>query len=86
MKTFPLWNGGSQVVSTFDYTECMGKISAPKLEQQCPEGIVVTTRGKPVALLTPSDSNCETLIGSMQGKIQVAGDVGSTGTTWNATF
>ncbi len=70
----------------------MIEISASKFKEQClslldhlgPEGIVVTKHGKPVAILTPFDSGCSALIGSMQGKVQVAGDVFSTGSKWNA--
>lgn len=68
------------------------EISASKFKEQClslldhlgPDGVVVTKHGKAVALLTPIDSGCAALIGSMKGKVQVAGDVFSTGSKWNA--
>jgi prevent-host-death family protein len=70
----------------------MTRINASKFKEQClaildnldPEGIVITKHGKPVARLIPEDSNCAGLIGSMAGKIKVAGDLLSTGLTWNA--
>ena len=70
----------------------MIQISASRFKEQClslldnlgPEGIVVTKHGKAVALLTPVDSGCAALIGSMRGQVQVSGDVFSTGVTWNA--
>ena len=70
----------------------MIQISASRFKEQClslldnlgPEGIVVTKHGKAVALLTPVDSGCASLIGSMRGQVQVSGDVFSTGVIWNA--
>ena len=70
----------------------MTQISASKFKEQClflldhldPDGIVVTKHGKPVARLIPAESECASLIGSMKGKINVTGDVFSTGIKWNA--
>lgn len=70
----------------------MTRINASKFKEQClaildnldPEGIVITKHGKPVARLIPEDSNCADLIGSMAGKIKVAGDLMSTGLSWDA--
>lgn len=70
----------------------MMEISASKFKEQClslldhlgPDGIVVTKHGKAVALLTPINSGCAALIGSMKGKVQVSGDVFTTGSKWNA--
>jgi len=67
-------------------------MNATKFKQQClallenldPEGIVITKHGKPVARLIPASSCCADLIGSMKGKIQVHGDILSTGLKWNA--
>ena len=67
-------------------------INASKFKEQClaildnleREGIVITKHGKPVARLIPEDSNCADLIGTMAGKIKVAGDLMSTGLSWNA--
>ena len=70
----------------------MQTINASKFKEQClsllddlgPEGIVVTKHGKPVARVVPASTGCADLIGSMEGKIQVKGDILSTGTEWNA--
>jgi prevent-host-death family protein len=70
----------------------MLQISASKFKEQClslldhldPDGIVVTKHGKPVARLIPAESGCAALIGSMEGKVKVTGDVFSTGIRWNA--
>ena len=70
----------------------MQTINASKFKEQClallenldPEGIVITKHGKPVARLIPASSSCADLIGSMKGKIQVHGDILSTGLKWNA--
>ena len=70
----------------------MMEISASKFKEQClslldhldPDGIVVTKHGRPVARVIPADSDCASLIGSMKGKIKIAGDVFSTGVDWNA--
>jgi len=70
----------------------MQTINASKFKEQClsllenlgPEGIVITKHGKPVARLIPASSDCASLIGSMKGKIQVHGNILSTGIKWNA--
>jgi len=68
------------------------EISVSKFKEQClslldhlgPDGIVVTKHGKAVARVIPADSDCAALIGSMEGKMKVTGDVFSTGIGWNA--
>jgi prevent-host-death family protein len=70
----------------------MQTINASKFKEQClallenldPEGIVITKHGKPVARLIPANSSCADLIGSMKDKIQVHGNILSTGLKWNA--
>jgi len=65
----------------------MMHVNASKFKAQClaildnldPEGIVITRHGKPVARVVPEGSNCADLIGSMKGKIQITGDLMSTG-------
>lgn len=72
--------------------ERMQKINASKFKEQClallehlePEGILITKHGKPVARLVPASSSCAELIGSMKDKIQVKGDILSTGIKWDA--
>ncbi len=45
-----------------------------------PDGIVITKRGRPVARVLPAVAvDNQKLIGSMKGKIQVKGDIFSTG-------
>jgi prevent-host-death family protein len=68
------------------------QLNASKFKEQClslldrlgPDGIVITKHGKPVARLIPIESGCAELIGSMKGKVQVKGDIFSTGIRWNA--
>jgi antitoxin (DNA-binding transcriptional repressor) of toxin-antitoxin stability system len=71
----------------------MRSINASRFKEQClaildnlsRDGLVITKRGKPVARLTPYQSNCADLIGSMKGKIRVTGDILSTGLRWDAS-
>jgi prevent-host-death family protein len=68
------------------------QVNASKFKEQClslldnlgPEGIIVTKHGKPVARVIPASADCAGLIGSMKGRIQVKGDILSTGLKWNA--
>ncbi|MFZ5470954.1 MAG: type II toxin-antitoxin system Phd/YefM family antitoxin [Myxococcota bacterium] len=67
-------------------------LPAAKFKEQClallddvdPEGILVTKRGKPVAKLIPVERGGKALLGSLKGKIQVKGDIFSTGIQWKA--
>ena len=55
------------------------------LDELQPEGIVITKRGRPVARVLPAIAvDNQKLIGSMKGKIQIKGDIFSTGVQWNA--
>jgi prevent-host-death family protein len=68
------------------------RIGAAKFKEQClalldsvgPEGIVITKHGKPVARLVPVDTESGELIGALQGKITVKGDLLSTDVEWDA--
>lgn len=70
----------------------MRHIPAAKFKEQClslleeidPDGIVITKRGKPVAKLIPLGADSASLIGSLRGKLEIKGDIPSTGTRWNA--
>jgi prevent-host-death family protein len=70
----------------------MQKINASKFKEQClallenldPEGILITKHGKPVARLVPANLDCGELIGSMKDKIQIHGDIFSSGIKWDA--
>jgi hypothetical protein len=67
-------------------------MNASKFKEQClavldhldPEGLIITKHGKPVARLIPAHSGCRELIGSMKGKLQIHGDILSTGIRWDA--
>ena len=69
----------------------MQRIDASTFKEQClsllddlsAEGIVITKRGRPVAKVLPIDSGCAGLIGSMKGKLNVKGDLLSTGVQWD---
>jgi prevent-host-death family protein len=70
----------------------MKTMSAAKFKEQClavldhvdPDGLVITKRGKPVARLLPIDVESDRLIGSLRHKLDVRGDLLSTGVTWKA--
>ncbi len=49
------------------------------------EGLVVTKHGTPVARVVRYAESDGDLIGSLQGTIEVRGDVFSTGAHWNAS-
>ena len=48
------------------------------------EGVVVTKRGKPVARIVPYEQGFAQFIGCMEGKVEVYGDIMSTGVEWDA--
>jgi prevent-host-death family protein len=55
------------------------------LEELGPYGILITKRGRPIARVTPAASaDNRDLIGCMKGKIQIKGDLFSTGVKWDA--
>jgi antitoxin (DNA-binding transcriptional repressor) of toxin-antitoxin stability system len=70
----------------------MKTIGAAKFKEQClaildrlrPEGLIITKRGKPVARVTPLPRDPGDLIGSLAGKIEIHGDILSTGVRWKA--
>jgi prevent-host-death family protein len=82
MDTFKDWS----------YNMSMVKIAAAKFKEQClslldrlePEGLVITKRGKPVARLLPIERASADLIGSLRGRMEVKGDIMSTGVKWEA--
>lgn len=67
-------------------------ITAAKFKEKClalldevgPEGIIVTKHGKPVAKLVPIETEAAALIGSLNGKIHIRGDILSTRLKWDA--
>ena len=70
----------------------MESIGAAKFKEQClalldnldDEGLVITKHGKPVAMVIPYSRKSALLIGSLQDKMAVRGDIISTGARWNA--
>ena len=68
------------------------KIGAAKFKEQClglldrltPDGLIITKHGKPVAKLIPYRQEASALIGCLQEKIEIIGDLESTGTRWDA--
>lgn len=70
----------------------MKSIGAAKFKEQClslldrltPDGLIITKRGKPIARVIPLRSQSADLIGSLHGKIEVRGDILSTGVSWDA--
>jgi prevent-host-death family protein len=47
--------------------------------------IIITKRGKPVAKLVPLDEHAESFIGSMEGTMEIVGDiVAPIGVSWEA--
>ncbi|MSP60133.1 MAG: type II toxin-antitoxin system prevent-host-death family antitoxin [Myxococcales bacterium] len=70
----------------------MTKLGAAKFKEQClalldrlePEGIVITKHGRPVARLIPIERESGALIGCLKGRIEVRGDILSTGERWDA--
>ena len=69
----------------------MKTIGAAKFKEQClalldqldAEGLIVTKHGKPVARVVPYEQQCADLIGSLQHKIKIQGDILTTGVRWN---
>ncbi len=65
----------------------MKKIEAAKFKEQClalldrldADGLIVTKRGQPVARVVPYVSEDAELIGSLRHKIEVKGDLMTTG-------
>ena len=71
----------------------MKEIGAAKFKEQClalldqldADGVIVTKRGKPVARVVALRQSREpSLIGSLRHKIEVRGDLSTTGLRWDA--
>ena len=70
----------------------MKELAAAKFKARClslldhvdPEGIVITKHGRPVAKLVPIGTAPIDLIGVLKGKLEIKGDILSTGVRWNA--
>lgn len=70
----------------------MRRIGAAEFKEHClaildevdAEGIVITKRGRPVAKLIPIRTESSALIGSLEDRLSISGDVFSTGLSWDA--
>lgn len=70
----------------------MKVIGAAKFREQClsllenldPDGLVITKRGRPVAHLLPYGALDQHLLGSLRDRIEIRGNVLSTGLRWDA--
>ena len=70
----------------------MKTIGAARFKEQClslldsvgPDGLIITKHGRPVAKLIPIKTESAALIGSLKGKINIKGDILSTGLRWDA--
>ena len=70
----------------------METIGAAKFKERClalldrldADGLIVTKRGRPVARVLPYEPAPTALIGSLRDKIEIRGDVLTTGAGWNA--
>lgn len=54
------------------------------LDELGPEGVVITKRGRPVAKLVPPPRSNMALLGKYKDKIEIRGDLFSTGIRWDA--
>ena len=69
----------------------MKTIGAAKFKEQClalldhldAEGIVITKRGHPVARVLPYEHPSIELIGSLRHKVNIRGDIFTTGIQWD---
>ncbi len=69
----------------------MKRVPAAKFKERClaildevDEGIVITKRGKPVAKLVAIRAESADLIGALKDKLEIKGDIISTGVRWDA--
>ena len=68
----------------------MMTVGAAKFKEHClelldslgPDGIVITKRGKPVAKLVRIQQDSASLIGALRGKLEIRGNILSTGARW----
>lgn len=48
-------------------------------------GLVITKHGKPIAQVIPYEHQCADLISSLKDKIEIRGDIYSTGVSWETS-
>jgi antitoxin (DNA-binding transcriptional repressor) of toxin-antitoxin stability system len=54
------------------------------LENLGPDGVTITSGGRDVARLVPVESRNAKWIGALKGRLQITGDIMSTGLKWDA--
>lgn len=70
----------------------MKTMGAAQFKEKClailddldPEGIVITKHGEPVAKLIPIETESKDLLGLLEGRVKIHGDILSAGVTWDA--
>ena len=70
----------------------MNTIEAETFQEQCLElldelpadGLVITKGGKPIARVVPYSQAEADLIGSLRDKVNIRGDIMTTGITWSS--
>ncbi len=70
----------------------MDRIGAAKFKEKClalldqlgPEGLIITKHGKPVARVMPYPQEPADLLGFLRDKIEIHGDILTTGAAWDA--
>ena len=55
------------------------------LDELAPEGLIITRHGNPVARVLPYKGTHADLIGSLQHKVKVKGNIFTTGAHWSAS-
>ncbi|MGH7707704.1 MAG: type II toxin-antitoxin system Phd/YefM family antitoxin [Vulcanimicrobiaceae bacterium] len=74
--------GPIEIAATEFKARCLALLAA--VHDGRTKEIVITKHGKPLARLVPIDDRPESFCGFLQGKIEILGDVFSTGERWNA--
>jgi prevent-host-death family protein len=67
-------------------------VAAARFKEQClslldnldADGLVITKHGRPVAKLIPYARQSASLIGSLEAKLEIKGELLSTGVPWDA--
>lgn len=70
----------------------MNTIAISRFKERClalldrlgPEGLVITKHGRPIARVIPIGTEGRDLIGSLEQKITINGEILSTGVRWDA--
>jgi prevent-host-death family protein len=76
------WSQNVSMARTLAAAEFKAKCLAI-LDDVDADGIIITKHGKPVAKLMPIQPSSIELIGRLKGKLEIKGDVLSTGLNWD---